>query len=526
MTASSPNQLRLYEERLPDGSRPDIEKVASLPGLLRAFEEATGWSLRLQRGSKPIRPTEYAWSAPEDPGVGTSLGHVRLHLVRSASAASESSPAPKALHQFASALQGLLAELLKTQHALWQREAELAAAVPVVLRPDQRSQLAGRLRAVLRGGAEAVGCHAAALYLLDEATTTLKLRSSWGLPRERLTDPPRPLRGALADLEAMLGHAVVLEDTGLFQQWNPPESFPAAACVPVATPTTILGTLWVFCNSRRDFNDRETNILEVVAGRLAGDLEREILVREGAEASQIKRQLDAAERVQRNQLPTIPPMIQGWDFAGWTSQDQALGGEFYDWFSLPKGSVAFAVGDVSGNGIEAALVASGLKASLRSHGQYHRSAHNLLSQVNLTLWTGSAGDQSASLLCGFVEAGSDRVRYASAGHCAALLLGPNQAEAVDGGASPLGRSPESRYREAQCHLQPGHALVIYTRACRATPEEGGDQADETLLTRSLAARQNASAKELLTAARQGLEQNGNPSQPPHRTILVLKRTHP
>jgi len=524
VTTSSPNQLRLYEERLPECSPPDIENVASLPGLLKAFEEATGWSLSCHRGSKPIHPTEYAWSAPADPGVGTTPGHVRFRLARSASAASDSSPAPKSLCQFASALETFLTEALKTQHALWEREAELAAAVPVVLRPDQRSQLAARLRSVLRGGAEAVGCQAAALYLLDEATTTLKLRSSWGLPRERLTDPPRPLRGALADLEAMLGHAVVLEDTGLFQQWNPPENFPAAACVPVATPATILGTLWVFCNSRRDFNDRETNILEVVAGRLAADLEREILVREGADAAHIKRQLDAAERIQRNQLPTIPPMIQGWDFAGWTSQAQPIGGTFYDWFSLPKGSVAFAVGDVAGKGIEAALVASGLRAALRSHGQYHRNADNLLSQVNLTLWTGSAGDQSASMFCGFVDAGTDRLLYATAGPAEAMLLRPDHWESLEGDFAPLGHSPESRYHQVQCRLQPGNAMVIYSPGLHGSSKNSSGREKQTLLARSLTERLNESAKTILLTARQSLEEDG-PPQSGRRTILILKRAN-
>ena len=55
------------------------------------------------------------------------------------------------------------------------------------------------------------------------------------------------------------------------------QDYPAAVCVPVSTPTMLLGTLWVFCHKRRDFNDRETNMLEVVAGRLAADLERETL---------------------------------------------------------------------------------------------------------------------------------------------------------------------------------------------------------------------------------------------------------
>ena len=199
----------------------------------------------------------------------------------------------------------------------------LAAGVPIIVRPGEEKHLAARLQAVLRGGAQAVGCHAAALYLLDESTSHLKLRSSWGLPPERLTDPPRPLQGAMADLEAMLGHAVVLEDTGLVPNWNVPEEFPCAACVPVATAATILGTLWVFCDARRDFNDRETNILEVVAGRLAADLEREMLLRESLQGTKFLKDLATAERPQRGQLPAIAPLLDGWDVAGWVPQTGA-----------------------------------------------------------------------------------------------------------------------------------------------------------------------------------------------------------
>jgi serine phosphatase RsbU (regulator of sigma subunit) len=526
VTTFSTNQLRLHEQRCSESAQPDIENVASLSDLLRAFEEATGWSLAYHCGSKPIHSTEFAWSAPADPGVGTTPGHVRLDLVRSASAASESRAAPKAVRRLASALEELVADLVKTQHALADREAELAAAVPVVVRPGEHSHLAGRLHAVLRGGAEAVGCHAAALYLLDDATTSLKLRCSWGLPRDRLAQPPRPLRGALADLEAMLGHAVVLEDSALFQQWNPPENFPAAVCVPVATPTAILGTLWVFCNSRRDCNDRETNILEVVAGRLASDLEREILLQEGADGAQIKRQLDAAERIQRNQLPTIPPLIQGWDLAGWTCQAQTVGGEFYDWFSLAKGSVAFAVGDVAERGIEAALIASTLKAALRSHGQYHRNADSLLTQVNLTLWTGSAGDQSASVACGFIEANADRVRYASAGRAGLMVLRTGHWDSIPADSAPLGHSPESQYRQEQCQLQPGNVMLIFSEGLRDALK-GGDtvQKREAHLAQALTSRLSLPAKDIAAAVKRCIADRLNLSQSDDRTILVLKRTN-
>ena len=316
----------------------------------------------------------------------------------------------------ASAIGGMLEEILQLRRALVEREAELAAGVPLVPHPEEPEHLADRLEAVLRGGAQAVGCHAAALYLLDEATSKLKLRSCWGLPLDRLTAPPRPLEGAVADLESMLGHAIVLEDTAMMRHWRAPEDFAAAACVPVSTSTTILGTLWMFSNAKRDFTAQQTNIVEVVAGRLAADLDREMLWQEGFAAAAIKKQIAAAERMQRNQLPTVAPLLDHWDMAGWTAQADSLGGDFHDWFCLPDGLLAVAVGHAMEGGIPAALAASGLKAALRAHGQYYREAQQTLKRLNLTLWTGSAGDQHATLFYGLIETATGRICTASAGH--------------------------------------------------------------------------------------------------------------
>ena len=214
----------------------------------------------------------------------------------------------------ASAIGGLLEETLQLRRALFEREAELAAGVPLVPHPEEPEHLANRLEAVLRGGAQAVGCHAAAMYLLDEATSKLKLRSCWGLPLDRFTAPPRPLKGAVADLESLLGHAVVLEDTAMMRHWRAPEEFAAAVCVPVSTSTTILGTLWMFSNSKRDFTDPQTNIVEVVAGRLAADLEREMLWQEGFAAAAVKKQIAAAERLSGTNCRPSP---RNWTIGIW-----------------------------------------------------------------------------------------------------------------------------------------------------------------------------------------------------------------
>jgi serine phosphatase RsbU (regulator of sigma subunit) len=251
-----------------------------------------------------------------------------------------------------------------------------------------------------------------------------------------------------------------------------------------------------------------------------------MLMREGVDGAQLKRQMAAAERLQRNQLPTIAPLLDDWDLAGWNAQAGPVGGDFYDWFALPDSLLAAAVGSVAGQAVEAAISASAVKASLRSHGQYHRDTAELLSQVNLTLWTGSAGDQSASLFCGLVETGTGRVRYSLAGTPAMLLLSPKGWKSLSQPSPSLGESPESLYRQQECTLKPGEALVVFTAGTRDARDPDGKPLGEVGLAEPLKARLKRPAKELVAIARDRLEHHAPLDKRRDRTVLVIKRANP
>ncbi len=430
----------------------------------------------------------------------------------------------KAIRLLAGSIADLLGELLQARHALRQREAELAAGVPVIPHREEEKHLAARLEAVLRAGVDALDCHAAGVYLLDEATTELKLRCSYGLPSDCLAAPARPLQGAMADLEMLLGHAVVLDDDSVISTWNVPEDFPAAVCVPISTPTMLLGTLWVFSNEKRGFNDHDTNILEVVAGRLASDLEREMLLRAGVDAARLQKQVAAAERLQRNELPTIAPLLDGWDVAGCTSQAESVGGAFHDWFCLPDGLLVVAVGQADEEGIAGAMTANAAKTALRSHARYHRQADRILQQVNLTLWTGSAGDRHATLFEGLIETATGRVCYASAGRPSIMLLGVDGVLSVGRNASKLGESPETAFEQLGYELRPGEALVIFTCGSPRAAQGDGCLAAETAVANALEREHNLSAPELVAAVQAALDVQ-NPDHKCHdHSILAVKRT--
>lgn len=250
-------------------AEPLAEDWASLDGLCLALEPLLGGRLSREAGP-PTRGAAQSW--PLESGPEGGQWHLRLEPYQSRGRSAQQR------RQTASAVAELWNRLAATRQALWERDAELAAGVPVTAHPEERRQLAERMQAVLQSGARIVGCQASAVYLLDAATTELKLRAAHGLPFERRLAKARPLEGAVADLEAMSGHAVVVDDLSLASLWSVPEKCGAALCVPVSTPMAILGTLWIFSREPRDFTDDQTEIAELVAGRIAADLERTMLL--------------------------------------------------------------------------------------------------------------------------------------------------------------------------------------------------------------------------------------------------------
>ena len=521
-------QLKVYTEEPAQVVRPEIEAVASLSKLQDSFRRSTGWSFDWIEESQVIdRFDEFDWLRKIEIDGLAGGGYFGLSPTKPDNPAVDH-PCKvmnrRDVEQLADGMTGMLKELLQTQKVLWHREAELATGVPLVHRREENGHLAIRLESILRGGAEAVDADAAALYLLDEATSQLKLRSCWGLPRSRLLEPARPLQGSLADLEALLGHAVVLEDAQLMKQWNVPENFASAVCVPVSSQTVILGTIWIFSKRRRDFSDKQTGMIEVVSGRIAADLEREMLMNEGVGSADLKTQLEAASRWQRRSMPRVAPLVDGWEMSGWSQEATAIGGDFFNWFCNLDGKVTVALGDATGGGIEAALTAGAVKSALRAHSQYHDDPAQILSRVNLTIWTDSAGDRAVNLFCSNVRPGSDKVLFASAGEISVVGLFCDHWELLSQPTASIGSSPDAEFHTQLLQLRPGESLLIFNEGVRSAVDHLGRPLTEARLAKPLLGMYDATAEELVALARDRLEAHAVDPSGADRSILVLRRT--
>jgi serine phosphatase RsbU (regulator of sigma subunit) len=316
----------------------------------------------------------------------------------------------------------------------------------------------------------------------------------------------------------LVGHAVTLEDTDLLPHWKVPEPFASAICVPVSSPTNPLGTLWLFCDRKRDFTTEQTNLVEIVAGRLASDLEREVLLSEGMRSKKVDRHFKFASHWQVSSLPTFAPVVHGWSVAGWNRQADIIGGDFYDWSILPDGMLSIAVGDADGTMMEATLVATTVQTSLKSHANYRHNAKQMVDRVNETLWTSSAGDQFSSLFYGKVDCDNGHVEFCTAGKINAYRISSRGVRRINSDTTYLGTQPESAHRKKQITLKKGESLLIASEGtCALLDGNQRPQIDAALEY----IRENPSK-----TADEYVDAIGQPFESPEgddRTIVVIKR---
>ncbi len=408
-----------------------------------------------------------------------------------------------------------IAELERTQRALRRAEAEVAVGVPLIAQPHPQRHLSERLEAVLQSAAEALGCRAAGMYLLDDATTELKLRAAWNMPPERFTEQARPLATAMADLEALAGHAVALEDTALYGRWNLPEACGAAVCVPISSPTTPLGTLWVFATEARPFSDHEVNLVEISAGRIASDLERELLLTETFDTVSLRRSQEEADERRQARRPHVAPLCDRWEIAARSDDDAQALHDFYDWLTTSDGSLCAAIGLVEATDFAAALEIESLRSCWRAHTRHAVDCGHLLEWVNDDLYRGSTASVESHLLA-LRAAPNGTLALAAAGRATALVLGLSGARPLFESLRPsLGQDVDFRAHAIEVPLAVGELLLVADDARRIERIA----ADWNLADRRPAPR--TSAVRVLDLL---LRQGDSRTEGPRGTFLLLRRT--
>jgi sigma-B regulation protein RsbU (phosphoserine phosphatase) len=206
------------------------------------------------------------------------------------------------------------------------------------------------------------------------------------------------------------------------------------------------------------------------------------MAREIAQRERLARELEIAREVQERLFPQEAPETAGLDYAGQCRPAATIGGDYYDFLPLLGGRIGFAIGDVSGKGIPAALLMASLRASLRGLAiTPSGSIAEMMSNLNLVIYEASPLDRFATLFYGIFDPASRTFTYVNAGHNAPILLRAASGELVrlaEGGLM-IGGFRFAQYQQASVTLQPGDTMVMFTdgitEALNADGEEFGEK---------------------------------------------------
>ncbi|MEU4400265.1 SpoIIE family protein phosphatase [Micromonospora orduensis] len=203
------------------------------------------------------------------------------------------------------------------------------------------------------------------------------------------------------------------------------------------------------------------------------DLAREFAARAGAALATAElygEQAHLARVLQTSLLPPELPTVPGLRMAGGyraAGDTLRIGGDFYEVFPHRDGAL-FALGDVSGKGVGAAVLTGRVRQSLQTLRLVEQRPLELIQLLNRALFDApdaARRSQLTSLLLGSLQRGPTGVdvRIAGGGHPAPLVVTPaGTVTPVPVGGMPVGALPAPRFAEARVHLDPGDLLLAYT----------------------------------------------------------------
>jgi sigma-B regulation protein RsbU (phosphoserine phosphatase) len=225
-------------------------------------------------------------------------------------------------------------------------------------------------------------------------------------------------------------------------------------------------------------------------------------VTEVRKAAAIEHSLRLARQVQQRLFPTSPPKVDGLDVWGVSRPAHTTGGDYFDFLTLPGGSLGMVIGDVSGHGFDSAIVMAQTRALLRAAARDESDPARILSAVNTLLAPDLGENRFVSMIAVDVDPCTRAIRWANAGHVPGCVLdgaGRVKVELASTGVV-LGLFPDATFATEQGPpLEPGDLLVLFTDGVTEAEAPDGSMCGAEWALDVVRAHAHRSAAEILDA---------------------------
>jgi sigma-B regulation protein RsbU (phosphoserine phosphatase) len=284
-----------------------------------------------------------------------------------------------------------------------------------------------------------------------------------------------------------------------------------------------IGVLYVDSSTRgARASDRRIDALETLASEAAMAIYNARLYKDSQDKRRMMEQLEVAREIQQTLLPK-PEKDLGYVVACSSNIPcHQIGGDFFDYFDLSDNRFGFALGDVAGKGMPAALLASMLQGVFSAQNLNSIPLPEIIGRVNQKLALRSPGNRFVTFFFGILD-GEGNCTYVNAGHNPPILLTQSGTlQELEEGGMVLGLFAEAKYVSGSVRMQPGDHLVLFTDGIIEAMNPAEEEFGMDRLTELLRNNVQSPAPEIMSKIREAvLSFSARAPQHDDITLMVL-----
>jgi len=278
-----------------------------------------------------------------------------------------------------------------------------------------------------------------------------------------------------------------------------------------------------------EYTSEDVALLSSLAGQMSIALQNALLVRERVQVVRIEEELRLARQIQRSFLHSEFPPTPRFDVHALNIPSKEVGGDFYDLVPATDGVFLFAIADVAGKGVPAALLSSMLQASLRTQAGSITSVAEILRNINSLLYRATAVHQFATFFIGRVEGDTLHMTFSNAGHNYPVVIRRGvDPMFLERGGTVLGIVDGADYEEGRISLHAGDLVVLYTDGISEAMNRAGElYGDERVCELVRTFPHHLSAREVTDRILEALREFLDGEEPrDDMTLMVLRVLEP
>jgi len=387
------------------------------------------------------------------------------------------------------------------------------------------------LALILKTAADGVGAERGTVFLRRGDTLWSRVLSG----DERL-EIELPLGKGIAGTVAKTGETIRIDDAyadpRFDRSWDEKTGFKTrqVLCAPIKDrDAKIVGVFQLLNKVGGAFDEADEEYLAGLSIHAALAVENAQLHTAMIEKERYDREVALAQEVQRDLQPReYAKAVGAIHVAGLNEMCEDATGDYYDCvLELPGGRVAVVIGDVSGHGLQAALVMAQARAYLRAFVKTTDSIARVLELLNESLVPDLTGGRFITLFAAVIDPESGRVEWSNGGHNPPLLRRADGEVVELRATDPLvGVLAGHGYRPGEpFDLRPGDALLLYTDGItEARKEDDEEELFETGRLREALLAAKGDAVDTVHAIRAAVQAwTGDGRLDDDLTMMVVKR---